>query len=358
MMRSSLLHEDNVPASKPKARPRLAQDPEPEPSEVAHLRLEPVLCCICGHEDAAPIGVGEDFEYRTSNDTYLAVCCRECGLVYLRLRPAASELPRIYPPTYHAFDFSPERFGLPFLVRRRLEARRLLRWCRGLGADARILDVGCGDGFHLALSRDYGMPGWRLEGVDASPRAVAAARARGLTVHEGTIQEVELPKADYDLILLIATVEHVEDPPGLLRSVQALLRPGGRVVIVTDNTDSPSFRLLGKRYWGGYHFPRHWNLFNGHTIRCLAEAADLDVVQVTTSVTPVNWMYTLHNALVDWHAPNWLINRFTLRSPVALAVFTMLDLGYQVRGRGGLIEAILRRPWQTQSHPRNGTHAA
>ena len=89
-------------------------------------RLVDVACCICGVDDSEPIAVGEDFEYRTSSDTFQAVRCQRCGLVYLDPRPAVSEFDRIYPPSYHAFDFSAERFGLVYQVRRRLEARRLL----------------------------------------------------------------------------------------------------------------------------------------------------------------------------------------------------------------------------------------
>src|SRR5438093_13459437 len=71
------------------------------------LKLIPVRCCICDIEDSVPTGVGEDFEYRTSSDTFLAQRCRRCGVVYLNPRPATEELSRIYPSTYHAFNFSP-----------------------------------------------------------------------------------------------------------------------------------------------------------------------------------------------------------------------------------------------------------
>src|SRR5581483_9155409 len=157
------------------------------------LTLVPTRCCLCGVEDADPIAVGEDFEYRTSPDSFLAVRCRRCGLVYLNPRPDTRDLGRIYPIDYHAFNFSEGQFGLVYKVRRRLEAKRLLASCRALGPEARILDVGCGDGFHLELLREYGRPGWTLEGIDASDRAVEAARGRGLLVHRGSVQDVALP---------------------------------------------------------------------------------------------------------------------------------------------------------------------
>lgn len=95
------------------------------PNHTQPLSLVAVKCCICDVDDAEPIAVGEDFEYRTSPDTFLAMQCRCCGLVYLNPRPAITELDQIYPADYHAFEFSAERYGLVYRVRRKLEARRL-----------------------------------------------------------------------------------------------------------------------------------------------------------------------------------------------------------------------------------------
>ena len=255
-----------------------------------------------------------------------------------------SELARIYPPSYHAFDFSSERYGLPHRVRRRLEARRILPWASSMPPGGRIPHPGCGDGFHLGLLREFGSAEWILEGVDASEWAVNAGRAKGLTIHHGTVQSAGLPPASYDLALLIATIEHVDDPSAVLRAVHALLRPGGRIVIVTDNTACLSFRLFGKRHWGGYHFPRHWNLFDQRNLRLLATRTGFEVERIRTIITPVNWTYSVHNTLVDWGAPRWLVNRFTLASPVSLGIFTLLDGVLQAAGRGGLLQAILRKP--------------
>lgn len=350
------------PGSAPPADPHGAI-PSAVPSAVpsprgAGLKLTHVACCVCGAEDCVPAGIGEDFEYRTSPDTFIAMRCRECGLVYLDPRPTATELPRIYPPNYHAFDFSPERFGFVYRVRRSLEARRVLQWCRGLGDAARILDVGCGDGFHLRLLRDFGRPAWKLEGVDASERAVEAARRAGLVVHHGTIERLDLPAATYDLVLLIATIEHVDDPAGVLRAVRRLLTPGGRVVIVTDNTATTDFAVFGARHWGGYHFPRHFNLFNRSTLERLAAITELDVDSIETVMSPVNWVYSVRNTLVDWGAPSWLVERFSLRSPVALAFFTLVDSVHQIAGSGALIRAVLRRPAAAPATNESATEAA
>ena len=313
------------------------------PSQSEPLALTHQPCSLCDLEDAEPVAVGEDFEYRTSPDTFMALRCRRCELVYLNPRPAMSDLDRIYPADYHAFQFSAEQFGLAYKVRRWLEARRLLACCQGAPPDARILDVGCGDGFHLGLLNQFGRSTWKLEGVDASSRAVRAARSAGLTVHEGTLESIRLPAESFDLIFLIATIEHVENPVDVLFAVRNLLKPGGRAVIVTDNTGTADFRMFGKRHWGGYHFPRHLNLFNKASLGRLASIAALNVDRMETIVSPVNWVYSFRNALQDRGAPDWLANQFSLKTPLTLGAFTVVDSICQLFGHGALLRATLRK---------------
>ncbi len=309
-----------------------------------NLDLTFVQCCVCGTSDSVIVGKGEDYEYHTSADEFLARQCNSCALVYLNPRPSVSEFETIYPPSYHAFDFSKEKYGFVHKVRSYLEARRSLNRCRNLPYNARILDVGCGDGFHLHLLDKYGKKSWELEGVDLDKRAVKRANQAGLKVHLGSVEEINLPHESYDLVFMIMTIEHVEKPDAVLKTVNKLLRKGGRLVIVTDNTGSIDFNLFKKNYWGGYHFPRHWNLFNRHSISELAKNTGFDVSDITTIVSPVNWVYSIHNALVDKKKPAWLINQFTLKSTVSLFIFTILDFILQKFGKGAVLQATFRKP--------------
>ncbi len=303
------------------------------------LEMVSVKCCVCDHENAAQIGAGEDFEYRTSDDSFSAMRCDSCGLIYLNPRPSISEFKTIYPSNYHAFDFAEADYGIVYKIRSRLEAKRLLAWCKELPDDARILDIGCGDGFHLKLLEKYGKKNWQTEGVDIDKRAVEMARKRGLTVHLGTIGSLNLPENFYDFAFTVQTIEHVEQPFEFLKAINRILKPGGKLVIVTDNTDSCDFKLFKKSHWGGYHFPRHWNLFNRRNLAKLGEKVGFETEKITTQVTPVNWVYSFHNKFVDTKKPQWLINQFTLKSTVSLSAFTALDIILQKFGKGGLLNA-------------------
>jgi hypothetical protein len=116
------------------------------------------------------------------------------------------------------------------------------------------------------------------------------------------------------------------------------------VVIVTDNAAAPDARLFQGRHWGGYHFPRHWNLFTAATLRALARKSGLEVDSLGGITSPVNWVYSIRNRLVDAEAPAWMIRRFSLNTPVSLGVFTILDSALRLIGKSGLLRAILRKP--------------
>lgn len=317
-----------------------------DPREYRALELQRVgACCVCGtNRWSDPIATGEDFEYESSPDTFVAQECSECEHVYLDPRPAMSEMGSIYGPDYHAYEFTPERFGMAYRVRAWLEARRLRRWCQGLPPGSRIIDIGAGDGFHLKLLQQFGNKGWLIEGVDPDETAVSAARAKGLEMHNGFVQDLRLPAETYDFSMLIMTIEHVDAPERLLAEVARILKPGGRIGIVTDNTGSPDFSLAKHRHWGGYHFPRHWNLFSKKSMRRLAENAGLEVVSLETMVSPVNWTYTVHNMLKDWGAPRFLVRQFGLDKPLPLAIFTILDLVLSAFGKGAILRVVLRKP--------------
>ena len=307
------------------------------------LQMVPAMCPLCLRDNGEPIAVGEDFEYRTSLDSFVMNRCSDCRLIYLNPRPAIEEHSRIYPNDYHAFNFSSEKFGLIHRIRQRIESQRLLKWCKGLPEDARILDVGCGDGFHLKLLRDFGRSKFELQGVEMDNRAATRARSAGIKVFEGTIEE--FPKGElYDLALMIMTVEHLVSPVVTLRAVYDQLKPGGRIVIITDNTNALDFSLFRGGHWGGYHFPRHLHLFDEQTLCKTMSAAGFETTHVKTSFSPVNWVYSIRNWIDDWNGPEWIVNRFSLGSPIALSIFTVIDIPLSVVGRGAILQGIFRKP--------------
>ena len=175
------------------------------------LNLVPVTCCVCDLDRAEVIGRGYDFEYLTSPDVFAAHQCNECGNVYVSPGRTCPNLSGSTRRVTTRWSTRTRNSSLVHKIRSRLEARRLLRYCAGAPDGARILDVGCGDGFHLSLLRKYGHPSWTLEGVDLERRRVSGY-PRSLAARLGSIEELDLGAERYDVVYTIQTLEHVAAP--------------------------------------------------------------------------------------------------------------------------------------------------
>jgi protoporphyrinogen oxidase len=226
----------------------------------------------------------------------------------------------------------------------RTEARQLLRACRDLPDDARILEVGCGEGERLELLRRFGEKGWRLEGVEQRADSVRLARRSGLRVRLGTITSVKLPEGSYDLVLLVMALEQLDSPMEALARIRELLRPGGRIVVMTSDTATLDFSLLNGRHWGGYDFPRSLQLFDQRSLAAALQKSGLEPVAVWHATSPVNLIRSVRNVLADLGAPSWLRGRFRDSSPGALAIAATIE-GLRGRmGRGAVLCLSARRP--------------
>jgi ubiquinone/menaquinone biosynthesis C-methylase UbiE len=111
-----------------------------------------------------------------------------------------------------------------------------------IGAETRVLDVGCGTGNYAhALAS---LSGCRMSGVD--PSAEMLARARDATGWDALLlgKAEALPFADdaFDLVMSTDVIHHVGDRGAYFREAARVLRPGGHIVTVTDSHDDLALR--------------------------------------------------------------------------------------------------------------------
>jgi len=125
----------------------------------------------------------------------------------------------------------PERYGLPRV--RPGEAPALI--LEGVPHSARVLDVGCGSGEIGVLLREIKQ--CSVVGVEPQPERVAAARQRGLEVHEGVLDERRADElgASFDAVLLVDVLEHLADPAALLERVSRVLAPDAALHLSVPN---------------------------------------------------------------------------------------------------------------------------
>lgn len=127
----------------------------------------------------------------------------------------------------------------------RLDFVRRALAAEGLAAGARVLDVGCGGGY---LSNPLAADGFRVKGIDRSPRSLAAAaeRAPAGAAAEYAIGDAlalaEAP-ASFDAVLLMDLLEHLERPADAIAEAARVLRPGGLLFYHTFNRTPESWLL-------------------------------------------------------------------------------------------------------------------
>ena len=106
--------------------------------------------------------------------------------------------------------------------------------------NAKILDVGCGEGRLLYFFKTRGYK--NLQGVDRSPQQVALARQVVENVAEmDAFRFLGMHKGEYDLITGLDLVEHFQKDEVLkfLDACHLALRPGGCLILQTSNAESP-----------------------------------------------------------------------------------------------------------------------
>ena len=313
----------------------------PASSPQVELKLILVPCPLCGEDEAEPVAVGSDLAHGTTSDGFLAVRCGGCELVYLRPRPAAEERLRLYPPSY----FSPsDARSRPERRRAHAIARRMVRACPSPPPNARLLEVGYGARLHLGELRRCGPRTWVLEVVTPHETLARAGRSEGFIVYPGRGRALEDRGAIYDVVFLLHALEHCESPLEELRSLRRLIRPGGRLILLTENADSAVGRVFRGRHWAGYDFPRHLSLMGARTLRRLAAATGFEVERLSTVKNSQMWVHSTTNLLRDWNAPSWLIRHVQHGGLLLGAVASLAESVAQFRAQGAQLQAILRKP--------------
>lgn len=121
---------------------------------------------------------------------------------------------------------------------------RRSRWAVGLldvQPSDRVIEFGCGPGVAVAAVGARAVRGL-VVGVDHSPvmigqarrRNAAAVRAGRVRLVEAAVDHLTVDGAPFDAALAVNTVGMWPDPPARLREIRRLLRPGGRIAVVSQ----------------------------------------------------------------------------------------------------------------------------
>lgn len=195
--------------------------------------------------------------------------CRHCGLIYANPRWSTDDVMNAYTAVQDE-TYVEERLGRELTFRHHL---RHMERVIGPAAGRALLDVGAYIGVFVEAAAAVG---WQAQGVEPSEWAAAEARHRGLDVRVGTLDNVDLTEASFDVVTMWDVIEHLADPAAELDKARRLLRPGGWLVVHTMDIDAPVSRLAGSRW--PWLMDMHLYYFGRRTLRRMLSDHGYNVV--------------------------------------------------------------------------------
>lgn len=224
-----------------------------------------VDCRLCGSRKLRVL-------FTAARSARQVVRCRGCGLVFYNPQPSPAQAAALYSGEYFEREYPKETEE----AQTRLAHRSLTRIEMETGVGS-LLDAGCGSGRFLTVAHARG---WKAAGLDVSPAAVRlAVTASGTPVYEGDLGGPLPPGQEpVDVVTMWDALEHLTDPVAALAETPRWLRPGGLLVVQTQNVNSVTAAWMGRRWEQFVEF--HLYHFSPWTLRLALEQAGLEAVRI------------------------------------------------------------------------------
>lgn len=106
---------------------------------------------------------------------------------------------------------------------------QLKKYLSAKSTKLKILDAGCGTG---GLTKKLSTFGETI-GIDISEKAIKLAKKRGLKVQKGSINKINFPNKNFDVVVSVDVLYHqwVEDDKAAIKELLRVLKPGGILLL-------------------------------------------------------------------------------------------------------------------------------
>lgn len=213
--------------------------------------MQDIICAICGINQQTRILYKPNFSKKSLNSKtfsarrepdrihYQLNECKKCGLIFSSPIFSSSKIDKFYGQSYCSYPSQ-----IDFLNKTYLELVNNRK--QNISYNARVLEIGCGDGFFLNELRNNGYK--KLYGVEPSKKMVLSMpMVLRKNVKISTFKKGLFKKNYFDLVTCFHTLDHVTDPNLVLLETYSILQEKGIAIFVLHNTDALSVKLFRER---------------------------------------------------------------------------------------------------------------
>jgi SAM-dependent methyltransferase len=261
---------------------------------------------------------------------FIYTYCR-CGVYYLTNQPITGEIAKIYPSEYQAYSRS-EGLVSKF---KKWRLKSLVSPYVGNGGQIKILDYGCGSGeFILTCSE---LVGTVCVGYDINPPRLYSDSNIVFTDKDSIVANY----GHYNLIFSFQVIEHVSDPLKFLIFLNAQLTGSGRLIIETPSSSGILFSRYLRKFWGGWHAPRHFVIFDRESLSQLCKKAGLQIETFSYIPSPFQWIETFRPLMGRFGKQSKLLSLENF--PLVLVVYTLDLILILLRFKSSNMKFVLKK---------------
>lgn len=198
-----------------------------DPANGTPTDLQTMPCPNCGSDDAKRLVLSFDGRHRVSLKPLKVLRCPACACHFY--------------DDQHTPDYADPEMNdhgcVPFYVQQGAGVGLITRPLAQAAAPpgSSYMEVGCGYGFGLDFALNS--RGWNGIGIDPAPLAAVGREALGVAIELRYLRDDDEARGTIDVVMASEVIEHVPSPAAFVRTLRAMLRPGGLLMLTTPNGD-------------------------------------------------------------------------------------------------------------------------